>query len=91
MDRVAGRGVAGTVPRPQDGESAAPKRGGFCGFASNLRGFQGGTPPWSQGDSPRKGGRERSDRWKGETRSGFPLQATRCGKIRVFRRDVPES
>jgi len=23
---------------------------------------------------PRKGGRERSDRWKGETRSGFPLQ-----------------
>ena len=23
---------------------------------------------------PRKGGRERSDHWKGETRSGFPLQ-----------------
>ena len=23
---------------------------------------------------PRKGGRERSDGWKGETRSGFPLQ-----------------
>jgi hypothetical protein len=45
MDRVAGRGVAGTVPRPQDGESAAPKRSGF----SSLE------------------------------------------KIRVFRRDVPES
>jgi hypothetical protein len=39
------RGGAGTVPRPQDGESAAPKRSGF----STL------------------------------------------GKIRVFRRDVPES
>jgi hypothetical protein len=43
--RKPSRGRAGTVPRPQDGESAAPKRSGFS--------------------SP--------------------------GKIRVFRRDVPES
>jgi len=95
MDRVAGRSVAGTVPRPQDGESAAPKRSGFCRFDSNLRGFQGGNTPLVAGPKPEKGRQGRRffppDRWRGETPSGFPLQATRCGKIRVFRRDVPES
>jgi len=95
MDRVTGRGAAGTVPRPQDGESAAPKRSGFCRFSSNLRGFQGGCTPLVAGRQPEKGRQGRRlfppDRWKGETRSGFPLQAARCGKICVFRRDVPES
>ena len=32
---------------------------------------------------PRRGGRERSDRWKGETRSGFPLQVDwGCSNLR---------
>jgi len=68
---------------------------GFSRFAPNLRGFQGGCTPLVAGRQPEKGRQGRRvlppDRWKGETRSGFPLQATRCGKIRVFRRDVPES
>jgi len=51
-------------------------------FATNERRIaareesKGESLPWSQGGTPRprRGGRERSERWKGETRSGFPLQ-----------------
>ena len=36
------------------------------------------------GRSLRKGGRERSDRWKGETRSGFPLQGDLAFTREIF-------
>jgi hypothetical protein len=79
------RGGAGTVPRPQDGESAAPKRSGFCRFASNPRGFQGGAPPWSQGDSPRKGGRDggssRRTVGRGKREAGSPSKPLDAGKF----------
>jgi len=39
-------------------------------LSGNPRGYD----PLVAGRSPRKGGRKRSARWKGETRSGFPLQ-----------------
>jgi len=39
---------------------------------ANLRGFQGGMPHWSQDENPRRGGRERSERWEGEGRALSP-------------------
>ncbi len=49
-----------------------------CGLprGTDRRGIQGGMPPWSQDESPRKGGSERekaSERWKGEVSSPSKL------------------
>jgi hypothetical protein len=39
----------------------------ICSQEQVGRGFQGGMPLWSQDGSPRRGGRERSERWKGSS------------------------
>ena len=38
---------------------------------------------------PRKGGRERSERWKGETRNGFPLQVDLIGGCLLYTSTLP--
>ena len=47
---------------------------------ANPLGFQGGMPHWSQDTCPRRGGRERSDRWKGEGEALSPPR--RLGKAK---------
>jgi len=49
-----------------------------------LSGNPRGYVPLVAGRSLRKGGRERSDRWKGETRSGFPLQGDLAFTREIF-------
>jgi len=61
---------------------------GFAGFPQRttafernaVGGIQGGMSPWSQDGCPRRGGRERSDRWKGEGEALSPPR--RLGKAK---------
>ena len=84
MDRVAGRGAAGTVPRPQDGESEPETRADFAGSLRACGGSKGETPPWSQGDSPRKGGRDggsfRRTVGRGKRKAGSPSKPLDAGR-----------
>ena len=67
-------GSASSLERDLDEREYAPRLAAGNRSSGDPRGYAPLIAGRGSMPRPRKGGRERSDRWKGETRSGFLLQ-----------------